>query len=387
MTRTLFALALIAGAGWIATLPNDVSGCGIVPRHNERVNTSDEAALIVWDDKTKTEHFIRRATFQSTGYDFGFLVPTPSKPDLDVANDDLFHELATITAPQIVYNEVVREVDKEFGFGCSSKFAASEAAGLGDKMTPGRAPGGVEVLGQKRVGDYDATTLVFRKGDGDDAKKGSLELAKWLVDHGYQSPPAVEKWLERYVNDEWCITAFKIASDTKEQGPKPPHQELRAKPIRMTFKAEKPFYPYREPETEPTAQPIPRLLRVFVVAPGRFAGKLGDGTKAWPGNVVWAGPIPEGKLGGLFQQAKVANPPTAGLWLNEFEDHSSPRPGTDEVYFERDADQAPVARPPHIITNTRVIYRTPWWHGAIYFGVPAALILGVLLAWRLARRV
>ncbi|MCI0705568.1 MAG: hypothetical protein L0241_31295, partial [Planctomycetia bacterium] len=80
-------------------------------------------------------------------------------------------------------------------------------------------------------------------------------------------------------------------------------------------------------------------------------------------------------------------PATEGLWLTEFEDHSSPRPGTDEVYFARDADQSELNRPPHIVNNVRTVYRTPWWHGAIYYGIPAALILGVLLAWRLARRV
>ena len=40
--------------------------------------------------------------------------------------------------------------------------------------------------------------------------------------------------------------------------------------------------------------------------------------------------------------------PAGPVWLTEFEDHSTPRPGTDEVYFKPDADQSPVARPPII---------------------------------------
>ena len=29
---------------------------------------------------------------------------------------------------------------------------------------------------------------------------------------------------------------------------------------------------------------------------------------------------------------------------------------------------------------------TPWWHLAVYFGVPLALVLGGLFVWRVARR-
>ena len=43
---------------------------------------AEESAVIVWEGATRTEHFVRRATFATTAADFGFLVPTPSKPEL-----------------------------------------------------------------------------------------------------------------------------------------------------------------------------------------------------------------------------------------------------------------------------------------------------------------
>jgi len=209
MKRLSLTAALLLAATWIASRPDTVTGCAAAPRHGERVDTSDEGALIVWDEKTKTEHFIRRANFRSTGYDFGFLVPTPNRPELDVANDDLFSELASITVPKVEHREVVREVEKEFAFGCSRK--NETFAHVGAAMPEGKsaAPGGVEVLEQKRVGDYDATVLAFRKGDGDTPERGAAELEKWLVTHGYESPPAVKQWLAKYVQDGWCSTAFK----------------------------------------------------------------------------------------------------------------------------------------------------------------------------------
>ncbi len=410
MNRFTFVLAVALAAYVLAIIPDPASGCGMAPHHGQEVTTTDEAALIVWDDKTKTEHFIRRANFHSTGYDFGFLVPTPNPPDLDVAEDVLFGELSTITAPKIEYREEVREVQKEFSLGCASAKRTMEAAGMADNkaMPTARAPGGVEVLEQKRVGDYDAAVLVFRKGDGDDPDRGAAELAKWLVKHGYESSDAVKKWLERYVKDEWCITAFKIAApEAKKDSPNPPPQprpntrhDLRSKPIRMSFRAERPFYPYREPESEQAKQTgEPRLLRVFVAASVRYAGLLGDGTKPWPGQTVWAGPVDAGRWTGIFQHAKLSDPPkgekqaitmtkpTEGMWLTEFEDHSSPRPGTDEVYFEPAPTAGTVERPTRIITNTKIVVVTPWWHAAVYFGVPVAIILVWFVAWRLLRRV
>lgn len=413
MNRFTFVLAAALAAGALAAVPDSADGCAAAPRHGEQVYTNDEAALIVWDEKTKTEHFVRRANFRSTGYDFGFLVPTPNKPDLDVAEDNLFDELAQLTAPKVEYREVVKEVEKDFMPGCASKTAA-DGARLGENMPMGKsaAPGGVEVLEQKRVGDYDATVLAFRKGDGDTPEKGAAELEKWLAKHGYEAPPFIREWLKKYVADQWCITAFKIAAPevkdvkgAKKDGPAPPvvrggQQNLRAKPIRMSFKADRPFYPYREPQTETTASPAgeSRLLRVFVAAQSRFAGKLGDGTKARPGQTVWAGAVDVNRWGNLFQKATIAEPPLKdgqpvfarpdpnGLWLTEFEDRSSPRPGTDEVYFEPAAEQSAMERPPNIITRTRIVTVTPWWHAAVYIGVPVGLVLVGLVGWRLARR-
>jgi hypothetical protein len=410
MNRTWFALVPALAAGVLAALPDGADGCAAISRHNQDVYTADEAALIVWDDATKTEHFVRRASFRSTGYDFGFLVPTPNKPELDVANDDLFGELAAITAPKVEYREVVKEVEKDFLPGCAPKSAAD--AQLAEKMPTSKAadrPGGVEVLEQKRVGDYDATVLAFRKGAGDTAETGAAELEKWLARHGYEAPPFVKEWLKKYVADQWCITAFKIASPEPKKGaskkddPTPPaaqtaRRDLRAKPIRMSFKADRPFYPYREPQTEASApRGESRLLRVFFAAKNRYAGKLGDGAKPWPGQTVWVGPVDTGRwngvyfhvepLGGKNDNPRMNLPDEAfGYWLTEFEDRSSPRPGTDEVYFEPAADQTPVERPPNIVTKTLIVRVTPWWHIAVFIGFPTALVVIGLVTWRVLRR-
>ena len=51
------------------------------------------------------------------------------------------------------------------------------------------------------------------------------------------------------------------------------------------------------------------------------------------------------------------------------------------------ADASPVERPPIIVNHARTVVVTPWWHLAVYVGVPVALVLGSLTLWRVLRRV
>ncbi|MCS6866248.1 MAG: DUF2330 domain-containing protein [Gemmataceae bacterium] len=401
--KLLGCLILVAVTVCVS-LPDAVWGCAVVPPPNQRVAIAYEEAFIVWDEKTKTEHFIRSANFHSSSYSFGFLVPTPTPPDLDVVTDDLFYELETITAPPVEYREQTKEVMKPFFSGCSipSQSALPEDRALGGAWGPEPAKEGtVEVLEQKRVGDFDVAVLYFRPGAGDGPERGQQQLAQWLAKNGFEAPPGIEPWLGKYVQDQWCITAFKIARLTPDNRPKLPvdsiHHTMR--PIRMSFQTDKPFYPYREPPGEPlTAEKSQRLLRVYLAAPSRYTGRLGQGGQVWPGATVWAGSVQSPRWPEVFKLAKLVDPPrqdgkpaftppeAAGMWLTEFEDRSSPRPAVDEVYFEPSPDPAPVARPPLIITRTQIVSVTPWWHLAIYLGVPVLLVAGSWITWRWLRR-
>ena len=76
--------------------------------------------------------------------------------------------------------------------------------------------------------------------------------------------------------------------------------------------------------------------------------------------------------------------PDNTLWVTEFEDRSSPRPGTDEVYFAPAADQSTLERPPIIHTTTQVEYWPGW--GGVSALIPLLAIVGLYLFWRLTRR-
>ena len=205
-------------------------------------------------------------------------------------------------------------------------------------------PAAVRVLDEQRVAGYDTAIL-----EADDADA----LTKWLEEHSYDVSPRLKEWVAPYIKAKWKITAFKIAKkDSKEQ-------DVSTSAVRMTFQTDKPFFPYREPAAEATADKKPvtaRLLRVFFLSDSRVQGTLGEQGKTWPpgkedreDRPVWANRLTSEQREQLLQQLKLdADTPPSSWWLTEFEDHSSPRPGTDDVYFAPSADQSTVEREPHI---------------------------------------
>jgi hypothetical protein len=232
-----------------------VLACAPAPPQNKAVEIADESAIILWDSTSKTQHFIRRAAFETNAADFGFLVPTPTKPEVEAVDNEAFAELGRITAPA-----VVEKTRSSGGGGCS--IGCGKAAD--PKSSAGAAAPSVQVLEEKDVAGYRAAVL-----KADEAGV----LGRWLQDNGYEFSPALEEWVKPYVTAGWKITAFKIAKST------PDTSGVRSKAVRMSFQTDRPFFPYREPAgqaaLDKNGKKTGRLLRVFFLSNERVMGKFG----------------------------------------------------------------------------------------------------------------
>src|SRR5262249_17970023 len=148
-----------------------------------------------------------------------------------------------------------------------------------------------------------------------------------------------------YVAAKWKITAFKIMQDPKTG------QLATTKPVRMSFKTDRPFFPYREPEdttskngtgTKPdedkeskkrhkngrTSPPV-RMLRVYFLSDVRMEGKLGDA--AWHATTKWADQLTNEQRKQIAADTDVPeNEMPANTWLTTFEDTVSRRAGKEE---------------------------------------------------------
>jgi hypothetical protein len=321
--------------------PSPVRSCAPVAPPGAAVHLDEESAIVIWDAASRTQHFVRRAAFRTQAKDFGFLVPTPAVPELAEADDYAFELLAKITAP--------KTVDLRGDERKAVKAAASAAAP-------------VVVVATAKVAGYDAAVL-----EATDA----AALDRWLKDHGYVSSPALVEWYRPYIAQGWKITAFKIARE-------PQTERVATGAVRMSFRTERPFFPYREPGEADTGRA--RLLRIFFIGDGRFFGALGLGS-AWNGETAWSGPLADGDRQRLLDLVKLPKDAAPGAtWLTEFEDRSSPRPAGADLVFAPMGDRSVVTRPDIVEAAGS------GWGDLVLLAVLAALLLGVMwLVVRLAR--
>jgi hypothetical protein len=341
--RLLAIGTLVLGTVLLLADVPPAEGCAVARPANESVAIAAETAVIVWDEAAGVEHFIRRASFATQAKDFGFLVPTPERPDLGEANDEAFKALARLTEPRTVVQK-----RPSGGGGCNIGCASARKAGEAEAQ--------VEVLDQKRIAGQDIAILKANDAD---------KLGQWLQEHDYDFSPALRDWVRPYLEKKWIITASKIAREAAGSG------HLTSNAVRMSFKTDRPFFPYSEPadQREPAAQPKApaapqggppqppgqqrqhqaRLLRVFFIGPVKVKGVLGDGKQVWPGKVAWSNTVAAEEREKLLELLGLPKDAPPATWrLTEFEDHSDPRPGTDDVFFSPADDQAPVERPPHV---------------------------------------
>jgi hypothetical protein len=329
---------------WSAVAP----ACCPASRPGRPVVNSDQTVIIIWDAASKTEHFIRKASFKSDADDFGFLVPTPSQPNLDESGNEAFAFLHELTEPE----KIIRpRPTGGIGCGCS---------GAGDSKDKGIARRvAVKLLEEKEVAGFHAVVL---------ETKSANDLVNWLKDHGYAFSPEMEAWAKPYVEAAWKITALKVVKDKANNDTR----SVAASALRLTFKTDRPLFPYREPDYKTSAQTLGagrRLLRIYLIADARYQGEL---TKEdpWTGKVAWANKLsPEDRMK-VLELLKL--PETTGptnWWLTEFEDQWPYQVASGDVYFSRDSNQNTV-KPPPIIE-----YVSTSWPGNVMVYAIAALVV------------
>src|SRR4051794_25976423 len=97
-TRFALPAAAVALMGLIAA--GAAPACCPVPPSGQSVVNADQTVLMMWDAAHETQHFIRRASFKSAADDFGFLVPSPSQPELSESGNEVFPYLQKLTEPE-----------------------------------------------------------------------------------------------------------------------------------------------------------------------------------------------------------------------------------------------------------------------------------------------
>ena len=122
---------------------------------------------------------------------------------------------------------------------------------------------------------------------------------------------------------------------------------VAASALRITFKTDRPLFPYREPDSRADAARLnvsDRLLRIYFVAESRYEGRFPFG-QVWNGKARWSQPLRTDEKSELLRLLGL--PETTGpsqFWLTEFENRWPYGKAPGDVYFSASTSQRKLAR-------------------------------------------
>jgi hypothetical protein len=269
--------------------------------------------LLVWDADTKTEHLVFSTTFEGATHSFAFLVPVPNVPVIAAADETVFDQLEQ-------FWQARRPSDASYTFGGLGSALLSGAPEPMDLEQP------VQLLAKTHVAGLDAAVL-----DGGSPSS----VADWLHKNGYDFREQLSGWLEPYLRDGYKLVAFKFGSAARV-----PRVGSRA--VRLSFKAPRPFYPYREPSD--ASAPGPRTLRLYAVGATSFNALRGEGP--WGGAVRYSGPLRDVSL------------PFSGItspWATFFEETSGSRATAGDLFLRATPTPSLVRAAPRPVQETLIL--------------------------------
>jgi hypothetical protein len=244
--KALLRLALLAcmiAAALACT--DDASACGAfaAPPTEEKLAASlpfltVEQVLLLWDKETGVEDFIRETRFDRTGKPFGFVIPTPSTPEVSAAK-----------AP-------FDALRAKYGFEDPNRLRIGAGGGPvqgGGRGTPEAA---VVVLSKQRIGSFVAFTLSASDPGAFDA---------WLRKNGFAMSDGAKPWIQHYVDLGFFFVALRYDAPPRTAGDAGT-DSMTSETVRIRFRTPNPYYPYMEPAHEAGASaPERRMLTGWLV--------------------------------------------------------------------------------------------------------------------------
>ncbi len=184
--------------------------CDSGPTNATVINQNAERIVFVRHEDS-VEAYIQ-IRYEGDPVDFAWIVPVVSRPQLDVADPNLFDALDRATAPQFIFAPPVSSGGGGGGgggggFGCSGAASDRSAMAGGDGDGDADADGDdddVQVWGQDNIGSYETAIIT-----ADDSR----DLTDWLEANEYTVPPEAGGIIDQYVEEGSFFVAIRLVAN------------------------------------------------------------------------------------------------------------------------------------------------------------------------------
>jgi uncharacterized protein DUF2330 len=213
MLRPLIAAAAIAA---VAAHASDARACGCFAQPSAATPVVQAGERILFAHEGDQVIAYIQIKYQGAADQFGWLVPLPSIPTLEVGTDELFSTLDSTTLPQYQLNRTFQYCGG--GSSTSSSTNGSGGCGADDFTGTGASDMGASFAGrdmasrsgdmgsdivaaQASIGPYEYAVL---KADDESA------MLQWLSDNGYFVPTGTMDAVKPYINPGAYFLALKL---------------------------------------------------------------------------------------------------------------------------------------------------------------------------------
>ena len=195
-------LTLICLAIAVCAQRSDACGCFTPPNPTVPVIQAGERILFSVNNGEVTAH-VQVQYSGASGQEFGWLLPLPAVPTLELGTDEVFTQLTATTQPRYQMNTVLSpDCRQTFGSGGGSGGAAGGGAGGGNFGAIDAGSAGISPLVvQDSVGPYDYAVLRA------DSKTAMLE---WLTANRYFVPAGTDDSVAPYIREGAFFLALKL---------------------------------------------------------------------------------------------------------------------------------------------------------------------------------
>jgi hypothetical protein len=186
--------ALVAVVGVLAAPAAEACGCFAPPSAAEVVVQAGERILFAVENGKVTAHI--QIQYAGEAKDFGWLLPLPNVPTLQVGTDELFVQLQATTNPTFLLTTRTKNCARPVSIGCGASFARAASP---DVLLEQRE--GTPLVREATVGPYAYAVL---KADDKTA------MFKWLADNRYFVPSGTEDAAGPYLRPGAYFLALKL---------------------------------------------------------------------------------------------------------------------------------------------------------------------------------
>ena len=186
---------------------------GMVPPTHSWIYETGQKAAIVYQDKTET--LVLSTSFQGDAKDFGYIVPTPSQPEVSKVSDDIFQNLENMTLSY----DGVRPLT-------ASGTASQNALEKSD----------VQIVEEKKVGIFDVKVL---------SATDSTALYTWLNENSFSYPQDKKYILDDYIQNKWFFCVAKISAEAITPSVETQLRQGQLAPLKLVFSTDNIVYPLK----------------------------------------------------------------------------------------------------------------------------------------------